>query len=153
MSAQGSFTSYGFVALAAAVVSSVATLAASHFIGTSFAQPTPPAAAPAPTVALLTQPLTDLPGREMRMTLLDREPGNASPMHRHPGHHTFGYVIQGTYELGVDGGPTRILHAGDTFYEPPGALHSMSKNASTTERLKILVCMVADQSKPSTVNE
>ena len=151
MSAQGSCISYGLVALAAAVVSSVATLAASHFIGISFAQAA--AAAPTPTVALLTQPLADLPGREMRMTLLDREPGNASPMHRHPGHHTFGYVIEGTYELGVDGGPTRILHAGDTFYEPPGALHSMSKNASATERLKILVCMVADQSKPSTVNE
>ena len=151
MSAQGSFTSYGLVAVAAAAVGSIATLAVSHFIGSSLAQT--PAAAPAPTTALLTQPLADLPGREMRMTLLDREPGNASPMHRHPGHHTFGYVIQGTYELGVNGGPTRMLHAGDTFYEPPGALHSMSKNASATERLKILVCMVADQSKPSTVNE
>ena len=117
--------------------------------GPSFAQ----TSAPTGTAQLLTQSLADLPGREMRMTLLDREPGNASPMHRHPGHHTFGYVIQGTYELGINGGPTRILHAGDTFYEPPGVLHSMSKNASATERLKILVCQVADQSKPSTVNE
>jgi quercetin dioxygenase-like cupin family protein len=133
----------------AAAVSAVATVAAPNLIGPSFAQ-TP---APAGTVPLLTQPLADLPGREMRMTLLDREPGNASPMHRHPGHHTFGYVIQGTYELGVGNGPTKILHAGDTFYEPPGVLHSVSRNASATEQLKILVCQVADARNPSTVNE
>jgi quercetin dioxygenase-like cupin family protein len=149
MTIRGNLVSHTIIAAAAAVISAGVTLTATNFVSPSFAQ----APAPAPTTALLTQPLADLPGREMRMTLLDREPGNASPMHRHPGHHTFGYVIQGTYELGVNGGPTRILHAGDTFYEPPGALHSMSKNASTTERLKILVCMVADQSKPSTVNE
>ena len=139
--------SHGFVAIVAAGVSSLATVAAMNFIAPSFAQ------APPPTQALLTQPLADLPGREMRMSLLDREPGNASPMHRHPGHHTFGYVIEGTYELGIEGGPTRILHAGDTFYEPPNALHSVSRNPSATERLKILVCMVADSRNPSTVNE
>jgi len=140
-----SFASHGLVALVAAA----ATLGATHVIGPTIAQ----TSAPAGTAVLLTQPLADLPGREMRMTLLDREPGNASPMHRHPGHHTFGYVIEGTYELGVGGGTTRILHAGDTFYEMPGELHSVSRNASATERLKILVCMVADQKNPSTVNE
>lgn len=140
--------SHAVTAGIAAIASSLATLMISHAVAPAAAQ-----SAPAPTVALLTQPLADLPGREMRMTLLDREPGNASPMHRHPGHHTFGYVIQGTYELGVGGAPTKILHAGDTFYEPPGELHSVSRNASMTERLKILVCMVSDSSKPSTVNE
>jgi quercetin dioxygenase-like cupin family protein len=140
--------SHALTAGIAAIASSLMTM-----IVTNASAPAAAQGAPAPTVALLTQKLDDLPGREMRMTLLDREPGNASPMHRHPGHHTFGYVIQGTYELGVGGGPTRILHAGDTFYEPPGELHSMSRNASMTERLKILVCMVSDSSKPSTVNE
>ena len=86
------------------------------------------------------------------MLLLDRVPGNASPAHRHPGHHTFGYVVEGTYELGTDGQPTRILKPGDTFYEPPNALHSVSRNAGNTQ-MKIVVFMVADQSKPSTVNE
>ncbi len=140
--------SHAFTAAMAAIASSLITVAATHWIAPAAAQ-----GAPAPTVGLLTQPLADLPGREMRMTLLDREPGNASPMHRHPGHHTFGYVIQGTYELGVGGAPTKILHAGDTFYEPPNVLHSVSRNASMTERLKILVCMVSDSSQPSTVTE
>jgi quercetin dioxygenase-like cupin family protein len=46
-----------------------------------------------------------------------------------------------------------MLKAGDVFYEPPGALHSVSKNASPDKPLKIVVFMVADSSKPSTVNE
>ena len=104
-------------------------------------------------IALLTQPLPDIPGREVRMTLLQRDPMDSSAPHRHPGHYTFGYVVQGTYEFGVNGQPPRILHAGDVFYEPPGALHSVSRNASPNEKLKIVVFMVADSSKPSTVPE
>ena len=102
---------------------------------------------------LLKQPLADIPGREVRMTLLQRDPLVSSAPHRHPGHYTFGYIVEGTYEFGVNGQPPRILHAGDVFYEPPGALHSVSRNASPSEKLKIVVFMVADSSKPSTVTE
>jgi len=146
MTRRGTVISYGSVALIAAAVSSAATWGALNFSGSALAQ-TPPAG----TIPLMTQPLADLPGREVRMLLLDRVPGNASPAHRHPGHHTFGYVIEGTYELGIDGQPTRTLKAGDTFYEPPDALHSVSRNAGNTQ-MKIVVFMLADQSKPSTVN-
>ena len=104
-------------------------------------------------ITLLTQPLTDIPGREVRITELNRDPLEASAPHRHPGHHTFGYIAEGTYEFGVNGQPPRTLHAGDVFYEPPGALHSVSRNASPNGKLKIIVFMVADQSKPSTVVE
>jgi len=146
MTRNGSISSYSSVALIAAVLSSAATWGAMNIADTAFAQ-----TAPAGTVPLLTQALPDLPGREVRMLLLDRVPGNASPAHRHPGHHTFGYVMEGTYELGIDGQPTRTLKAGDTFYEPPDALHSVSRNAGNTQ-MKIVVFMLADQSKPSTVN-
>jgi quercetin dioxygenase-like cupin family protein len=148
MMRRGSATSYGAVALIAAALSSAATLGGMNVVGSSFAQ----APAPAGTIPLLTQPLTDLPGREVRMTLLDRVPGNSSLPHRHPGHHTFGYVVEGTYELGVNNQPTRMLKPGDTFYEPPGALHSVSRNAGNSQ-LKIVIFMVADARNPSTVNE
>jgi quercetin dioxygenase-like cupin family protein len=134
-------------ALISAVLSSAATWGLMSAPGTAFAQPQ----APAGTIPLLTQPLADLPGREVRMTLLDRVPGNSSVPHRHPGHHTFGYVVEGTYELGVNNQPTRMLKAGDTFYEPPGALHSVSRNAGNSQ-LKIVIFMVADSNNPSTVN-
>ena len=144
----GSIASYGAVAVVAAALSAVATWGATKFVATSAAQP----AAGAPS-QLLTQPLADLPGREVRISLLDREPGNASARHRHPGHHTFGYVIEGTYEFGINGQPSRTLNAGETFYEPPTAIHSTSRNPSTDKRTKILVFMVADQKNPSTVAE
>jgi quercetin dioxygenase-like cupin family protein len=145
MSRTGTLVSYSAVALVSAII----TAGGMSVIGSSFAQ----APANPGTIPLLTQPLSDLPGREVRITLLDRIPGNASLPHRHPGHHTFGYVVEGQYELGINGGQTRMLKAGDTFYEPPGALHSVSRNASSTQNLKIVVFMVADASRPSTVNE
>jgi quercetin dioxygenase-like cupin family protein len=148
MKRSGSVVSYAAVALVVAALSAIGTWSATTFVATSVAQPAAPAAG-----QLLTQPLADLPGREVRMSLLDREPGASSARHRHPGHHTFGYVIEGTYEFGINGEPPRTLKAGDTFYEPPTAVHSTSRNPSTNQRAKILVFMVADQKNPSTVPE
>jgi quercetin dioxygenase-like cupin family protein len=144
----GSLASYAVVAAAAASLSSVAMWAGMDGVSSSLAQP-----APAGVRQILLQPLADLPDREVRMILLDREAGSSSPAHRHPGHHTFGYVIEGTFEFAIDGQPARVLKAGDTFYEPPGALHSTSRNPSPDQRMKIIVFMVADQKNPSTVAE
>jgi quercetin dioxygenase-like cupin family protein len=144
----GSVASYAAVAAAAAILSAVGTWSATQFVASSAAQPAAPV-----TGQILTQPLADLPGREVRISLLDREPGARSAPHRHPGHYTFGYVIEGTYEFAINGEPSRTLKAGDTFYEPPGAVHSTSRNPSTDKRAKILVFMVADQKNPSTVAE
>ena len=117
-----SVISYAIVAAAAAILSGVATWGGVNVVSSSMAQQTAQAGAQ----QLMAQPLLDLPGREVRMTLLDRAPGASSPPHRHPGHHTFGYVIEGSYEFGINGEPPRTLKAGDTFYEPPGALHSLA---------------------------
>ena len=142
----GSAATYGVVATTAAALSAIATWGGTKLVTSSLAQ-----GAAGGVQQILTQPLADLPGREVRMSLLDRGPGSASPPHRHPGHHTFGYVMEGTYEFAIDGQPPRLLKAGDTFYEPPGAIHSTSRNPSTDRRLKILVFMVADEKNPSTV--
>jgi quercetin dioxygenase-like cupin family protein len=144
----GSVASYAVIAMAAAILSGVGTWSATQFVAGSAAQPAAPA-----TGQLLTQPLADLPGREVRISLLDREPGASSARHRHPGHYTFGYVIEGTYEFAINGEPSRLLKAGDSFYEPPTAIHSTSRNPSTDKRAKILVFMVADQNNSSTVAE
>jgi quercetin dioxygenase-like cupin family protein len=140
---------YAGVAIVAALISGFGTFTATRFVTASSAQPAPAAAAK----PLLVQPLGDLPGREIRITLLDRAPGSNSAPHRHPGHHTFGYVIEGSYEFAIDGQPARILNAGETFYEPPTALHSTSRNPSADKRTKVIVFMVADQKNPSTVAE
>ena len=111
-------------------------------------------AAPATTVTpLLKQVLADVPGREVMVITLDIPPGGGSAPHRHPGHHVFGYVLEGSYKLKLDQGEEKILTKGQTFYEAPGQLHAMSGNASQTEPAKVLAFIVAESGKPITVPE
>ena len=104
------------------------------------------------TTDIISQAMPDLE-REMHIRLSERDPGNGSAPHRHPGHHTFGYVLEGTYEVKIDDGPVRQLKAGDSFYEPPGALHAVSRNPSPDKVLKYLIIQVVDLSKPTIVPE
>ena len=145
---RGSVASYALVAGAAAALSALATWQGTGLVTPSAAQP-----AAGGVQQIVAQPLADVPGREVRMLLIERAPGTASPPHRHPGHHTFGYVLEGTYEFAIDRGQPRLLKAGDTFYEPPTAVHSTSRNPSADQRLKLIVFMVADQKNPTTVPE
>ena len=39
-------------------------------------------------------------------------------------------MIDGSVMFGIDDREPVVLKAGDSFYEPPGALHSVSRNAS-----------------------
>ncbi len=111
-------------------------------------------AAPATTVtSLLKQVLADVPGREVMVITLDIPPGGGSAPHRHPGHHVFGYVLEGSYKLKLDQGDEKILAKGQTFYEAPGQLHAVSANASATEPAKVLAVIVAESGKPVTVPE
>ncbi|MGZ3288843.1 MAG: cupin domain-containing protein [Xanthobacteraceae bacterium] len=111
-------------------------------------------AAPATTVTpLLKQLLADVPGREVMVITLDIPPGGGSAPHRHPGHHVFGYVLEGSYKLKLDQGDEKILTKGQTFYEAPGQLHAVSANASATEPAKVLAVIVAESGKPVTVPE
>jgi quercetin dioxygenase-like cupin family protein len=145
---RGSLASYVLVAGVAAGLSALVTWQGAVLVTPSAAQP-----AAGGVQQIVTQPLADVPGREVRILLVDRAPASASPPHRHPGHHTFGYVLEGTYEFAIDRGQPRLLKAGDTFYEPPTAVHSTSRNPSTDQRVKLLVFMVADQKNPTTVPE
>ena len=111
------------------------------------------AAAPTQVTTLMKQVLSDFPGHEVVMITLDIPPGGGSPAHRHPGHHVFGYVLEGAYKIKLDGGPATILTKGQTFYEAPGQLHAISGNASPTERAKVLAFIVAESGKPITVPE
>src|SRR5262245_50396158 len=105
------------------------------------------------TTDLFKQEMSDVMGRHLTVRLTERDPGNGSAAHRHPGSHTVGYILEGTYEVKIDDGPIRTLKPGEVFYEAPNALHAVSRNASTTQGLKYLVIQVSDPSKPATVPE
>jgi len=97
--------------------------------------------------------MNDVLGREVTIRRLERDAGTGSGPHRHPGSHTFGYVLEGSYEVKVGDSPLQKLGPGGTFYEPPGALHAVSRNGSATEPVKYLVIQVSDPTKPQTVPE
>lgn len=105
------------------------------------------------TTDLFKQEMTDVMGRHLTVRLTERDPGNGSAAHRHPGSHTVGYILEGTYEVKIGDGPVRTLKAGEVFYEQPNALHAISRNPSTTEKLKYLIIQVSDPSKLATVPE
>src|SRR5215471_13178750 len=127
-----------------------AALAAAFHLGSVAAQQQ----APATKVSqLMKQTLADVAGREVMMITLDIPPGGGSAPHRHPGAHNFGYVLEGAYRIKLDDGPERVLTKGETFYEAPGQLHAVSRNASDTEPAKVLVVAVAEPGKPLTVPE
>ena len=115
---------------------------------------TPPAAAPGTRqIDLFKTTMDEVLGRVVTIRRTEREPGSGSAPHRHPGSHTFGYILEGTYEVKIDDGPVRRLGPGETFYEPPGALHAVSRNGSSTQPVKYLVIQVSDPTKPQTVAE
>jgi quercetin dioxygenase-like cupin family protein len=80
------------------------------------------------------------------------EPGQAGTPHRHPGP-VFGYVLGGEYEWAIDDNPAKTLKAGDTFYEPTGCLHRVSKNAGKTKTRVLAVLLVPQDTKELSIPE
>ena len=97
--------------------------------------------------------MNDVLGRVLSVRVLERDPGTGAGAHRHPGSHTVGYVLEGSYEVKIDDGPVRKLGPGEVFYEAPNALHAVSRNGSKTASVKYLVVQVSDPTKPATVPE
>jgi len=91
------------------------------------------------------QAIPNIPGKSLIAVVVDYAPGAASRPHAHAkSAFIYAYVLSGAIESRVDDGPAQVLHAGESFYEPPGARHVVSRNASTTEPAKLLAVFVLD---------
>lgn len=89
--------------------------------------------------------IPNIPGKSLTAVVVDYAPGAASPAHRHAGSaFIYADVVSGEIESQVDDGPKHIYHAGESFYEEPGAVHRISRNASETKPAKLLAVFVAD---------
>jgi quercetin dioxygenase-like cupin family protein len=69
------------------------------------------------------------------------EPGQTDSPHRHAGP-VFGYVLEGEYEHAIDDEPVKTYKAGDTFYEPSGAVHRVARNPSARTRTRLLAVIL-----------
>jgi quercetin dioxygenase-like cupin family protein len=89
--------------------------------------------------------IPNIPGKSLVAFVVDYAPGGVSPAHVHSkSGFVFAYVVSGAIESQVNDGPTRVYHAGESWYEDPGSSHNVSRNASATAPAKLLAVFVAD---------
>ncbi len=96
---------------------------------------------------LFSKDLTDLPGKEGLMLLIEYPPGSSDQIHRHNAH-GFIYVLEGSIVMQVRGGKEVTLTPGQTFYEGPEDVHVVGRNASQTKPAKFVVFFVKDKGTP-----
>jgi quercetin dioxygenase-like cupin family protein len=96
---------------------------------------------------LTSKDMTDFPGKEVSMITVEYAPGGSNPIHRHDAH-VFVYVLEGSVVMELKGGKQVTLTPGQTFYEGPDDVHTVSRNASSTEPAKFLVFLVKNKGAP-----
>ncbi len=89
----------------------------------------------------------DIPGTGLEGVTMAIEipPGTSSARHSHPGE-DFGYVIEGTIVLQVDGKPPMTVRAGEAFFTERGHIHNASNIGATTARA--VDTYIIDKGKP-----
>ena len=102
---------------------------------------------PPKVTTLMSRDLTDFPGKEGTMLIVEYAPGGVDPVHRHNAH-AFVYVLEGSVVMQVEGAEPVTLHPGQTFYEGPNDIHLVGRNASKTEPAKFLVVFVKNKGAP-----
>lgn len=88
--------------------------------------------------------LPDLPGKRVTIVRVTYGPGGFTPPHRHAGTVT-AYITKGHIRSQLQGGPVETFEVGQSFFEPPGAIHAVSANVSNTEMAELIAVFVADE--------
>ena len=99
---------------------------------------------------LMSKDLTENPGKEALMIMVEYPPGSSDPIHRHNAQ-AFVYVLEGSIVMQVKGGEQVTLTPGQTFYEGPDDVHVVGRNASSTQPAKFLVLLIKDKGAPVVV--
>ncbi|WP_377831195.1 cupin domain-containing protein (plasmid) [Bradyrhizobium lupini] len=88
--------------------------------------------------------LPNVPGKRLTVVRVSYGPGGFTPPHRHGGSVT-AYITKGQVRSQLRGGPLETFAVGQSFFEPPGATHLVSANASNTEPAELIAVFVADE--------
>jgi quercetin dioxygenase-like cupin family protein len=88
------------------------------------------------------QTLPGEPERDITLVEVTYPPGTGSPPHVHT-NGVMAFVVSGTIVSKVGDGPEQTFHAGDAWWEPEGAIHCVSRNASFTESATLLAIYIA----------
>jgi quercetin dioxygenase-like cupin family protein len=124
-----------------ALASAFAAFAVSATGAVAYAQ-TPAAGGASGRREVIKQQLPGEPERELILLEVTYPPGAASPPHTHA-HGVMAYVLSGAIASRVNDGPEQTFHAGEAWWEPLGAVHRVSRNASATEPAALLAIFLA----------
>ena len=98
---------------------------------------------------VIKQEIPGEPPRDLSLVEVTYPPGTGSPPHLHA-NGVMAFVVSGAVTSKVGDGPEQAFHAGDAWWEPPGAIHRVSRNASSTEPATLLAIYVAPRGVTAT---
>ena len=134
-------TRRGFAGIASCALCGITELIATE----ALAQNAAPAATGGVTRKILSQTDGPAPGYVTLLVEATIEPGAAVARHTHPGIEST-YVLEGGFELPIQGQPTRMIKAGDAFQIPAETPHAGGKPGDAKSRL--LITYVVEKGKP-----
>src|SRR5262245_37395752 len=117
----------------------------SEFVATAASAQTPPAATGGVTRKILSQTDGPMAGYVTMLVEATIEAGAAVGRHTHPGIES-AFVLEGGFELPIQGQETRMLKAGDGFQIPPETPHAGGK--AGTAKTRVLITYVVQKGKP-----
>ena len=88
--------------------------------------------------------LPNVAGKRVTIVRVFYGPGGFTRAHRHAGSVT-AYITKGEIRSQLAGGVVETFKVGQSFFEPPGAVHLVSANASMTEPAELIAVFVADE--------
>jgi quercetin dioxygenase-like cupin family protein len=99
--------------------------------------------------------LRDVPGKNLVVVKLEIPPkSTVMPLapdhdvgHTHPGS-VYVYVTSGTIRFGIKGQPSQVVHAGESAFEPVGAIHTILESASATKPASAIAVMIMPKGAP-----
>jgi quercetin dioxygenase-like cupin family protein len=125
---------------------SCALCAITGFIATdASAQGTAPAPSGGVTRKILSKTDGPAAGYETLLVEAEIEAGVAVGRHTHPGIES-AYVLEGGFELPIQGQETRMLKPGDGFQIPPNTPHAGGKAGTAKSRL--IISYIVEKGKP-----
>jgi quercetin dioxygenase-like cupin family protein len=134
-------TRRGFAGVASCAICAVTGFMASD----ASAEGAPPTTTPGVSRKILSQSDGPSPGYVTLLVAIEIEAGVTIGRHTHPGIES-AYILEGGFDLPIEGQPTRAYKPGDGFVIPPGTPHAGGKNGDA--KTKVLSTYIVEKGKP-----
>jgi quercetin dioxygenase-like cupin family protein len=101
---------------------------------------------PETVTPLFKRAMPNVPGKALIAVEVSFPPGAAAPSHTHPkSAFIYAYVLSGEIVSAVGDEPPHLYRTGDSWYEDPGARHTVTRNTSKDKPANLLAVFVTDQ--------